>query len=267
MQKQAIIGVKQVFFILFFLVQMSAWAQETALSGVYQGHNLYIRNPYIAETDKFCIESVSINKREVVDIDLRLSAIQIDFQKIDLYAPVLVKIQHGDSCKPRFINPEAILFHSNFKFDSLEITDSLITWHTKGDKRAGLYTVEKLQDEYWEEVSTIRSKGEFEGADYVYFPLYDEGGNKYRIKYSIPEEGRFLYSEELELFHFNEPITFSPKSVTDKLTLSRHSDFEILDADGKTILSGSGRVIPLRRLKKGDYTIYLEGYTDTFIKK
>ncbi|MFY0652925.1 MAG: hypothetical protein JXQ96_12860 [Cyclobacteriaceae bacterium] len=252
--------------ISLILSLFTAYGQETVLTGVYQGHSLYIQNPYDAETDKFCIQSISVNKKEI-DLNLRLSAIKLNFSKVDLFTPVIVKINHADSCKPKFINPEAILFHSSFKYDSLFISDSLIRWHTKGDKREGVYTVEKLAGGgYWNEVSTIKAKGEFEGADYVYFPLYDEGGNKYRIKYSLPN-GRFLYSEEMEIFHFNDPITFSPKSVTDKITLSRPSDFQIMNSDGEVILSGSGRVIPLRRLKKGDYMIYLDGYTDSFIKK
>lgn len=257
--------VRKFLLIVILFSQFTVKGQETALTGVYQGNSLYIKNPYDAATDQFCIESISINKKEI-DLDLKLSAIKLNFKNVDLFTPVAVKIRHKEGCKPRFINPESILFHSSFKFDSLFITDSLLMWRTKGDSREGVYLVEKLADSYWDEVSTVNAKGDFEGADYVYFPSYDEGGNKYRIKYSLPN-GRFLYSQELEIYHYNEPITFSPKSVTDKITLSRHSDFEIMDAEGNVILSGSGREIPLRRLKKGDYRIYLEGYSDTFIKK
>lgn len=250
-------------FILFFSFGLKA--QETLITGVYQGHSLYIKNPYNKELGKFCINSIKVNHREI-DIDLKLSALKLDFKEWDLFSPVVVRVYHDEVCKPRFVNPEAILFHSSFKYDSLFISDSLIMWHSKGDKKEGLYTIEKLADDYWEEVSTIRAKGDFEGADYIYFPEYDVGGNKYRIKYSLPN-GRFLYSKELEIFHYNEPITFTPKSVTDIITLSRYSDYEIMDLEGNVILSGSGKVIPLRRLKKGDYMIYLEGYSDNFIKK
>lgn len=256
---------KTILFSLFVLSQFCLIAQETVLTGVYQGHSLYIKNPYGVQTDKFCIESISVNKKEI-DINLRLSALKLDFKNEDLFIPIVVKIKHSESCKPKFINPDAILFHSSFKYDSLFISDSLIRWHTKGDKREGLYTIEKLAENYWDEVSTINSKGEFEGADYVYFPDFKPGGNKYRIKYSLPN-GRFLYSEELELFHYDDPITFTPKSVSDKITLSRHSDYEILDLEGNVIVSGSGKIIPLRLLKKGDYMIYLEGYSDRFNKK
>ena len=241
------------------------------LTGVFQGHSLYVKNPYILEQDNFCIESISVNKRDV-DIDNKLTAIKLNFDGVDLYSPVMVKVYHKDSCRPKFVNPEAILFHSSFKYDSLYITDSLMYWHTKGDKREGIYTIEKLAGFEWLEESTIKAKGEFEGADYIYFPLFEDGGNKYRIKYSLPS-GRFLYSNELEVFHYPEPITFKPKSVTDKITLSQFADYRILDLEGNVIVSGSGRVIPLRRLKKGDYMLYLEGQTQSaaatypFVKK
>ncbi len=240
-------------------------AQETVLTGVYQGNSLYIKNPYDAASDSFCIESISINKKNI-QTDFKLSAIKLNFKDVGLFTPVVVKIKHKENCKPRFINPEAIRFHSSFKFDSLAITDSLIQWHTKGDSREGNYILEKLQGDYWQEITTIQAKGDFEGANYIYFPDYTEGGNKFRIKYTLPD-GRYLYSSEMEVFFYKEPITFTPKSVTDKITLSRHSEFQIMNAEGEVILSGAGRVIPLRRLKKGDYTIYLDGYTDNFIKK
>jgi hypothetical protein len=257
--------VRTILFSLFLLSQVNLKAQETVLTGVYQGHSLYIKNPYEPEIDKFCIQSITVNKKKI-DINLRLSALKLNFKNEDLFTPIIVRIKHDEGCKPKFINPESILFHSSFKYDSLFISDSIMSWHTKGDKREGVYIIEKLAEGYWDEVATINSKGEFEGADYVYFPSFKPSGNKYRIKYSLPN-GRFLYSEELEVFQFDDPITFSPKSVSDKITLSRYSEYEILDMEGNLIVSGAGRVIPLRKLKKGDYMIYLEGYTDRFNKK
>lgn len=247
--------------ISFFLSQFTAKSQESVLSGVYQGQNLYIQNPYLVSEDKFCIDTIRVNDQDIYT-NPQLSAVKLHFDKEMLFTPVMVKIKHNENCKPKFINPEAILYHSSFKFDSLTLTDSLIRWHTKGEKREGLYNVEKLNGTYWQSVNTIKPKGQFEGTSYVYYPEFDQGGNRFRIKYSLPDN-RYIYSQEVELFYHTQPITFSPKSVIDQMTLSQYADYKIMDSKRNVLVSGSGKVIPLRKLKRGDYFIYLEGATES----
>ena len=114
-------------------------------------------------------------------------------------------------------------------------------------------------------LKVIPSKGLFNGAAYVYYPQYSEGGNKYRIKYEL-SSGRYLYSMEMEHDHYPQQIFFSPRVVTDQMTFSQEADYEIL-RQGKVILSGRAKSIPLRRLPPGDYAIVLDGKADTFVKK
>lgn len=248
-----------------FLIK--AQTDTTSLTGVYKGHSLYIQNSYEVKYDAFCIEDIYINKK-IQRLNLNLSAIKVNFKGVDLFTPVSVQVVHGDSCKIRIVNPEAVLYHTSFKFDSLYLNDSIMHWYTKGDKRDGMFIVEKLHNEdYWEEVKRIRAKGRFDGAQYVYFPEHEAGGNKFRIRYELPN-GRFLYSKEMEFSYYPDPITFSPKVVQDEIILSRSSIYEIMDSGGNVILRGQGDEIPLRLLKPGDYSIVLEGQpAETFIKK
>ncbi|MFT7036563.1 MAG: hypothetical protein ACJA2S_005095 [Cyclobacteriaceae bacterium] len=252
---------RYLFFILAFVIQFTAKGQETVLSGVYQGQSLYIQNPYLISEGNYCINTISINKQKL-HLSSQLSAVKLNFEKIILFTPIIIAIQHKENCKPKFINPEAILYHSSFKFDSLAVNNSLIKWHSKGEKLEGLYGIEQLNGSGWQVINTIKSKGQFEGTSYVYYPKFDQGGNRFRIKYSLPNN-RYIYSDEVELFYFAEPITFSPKSVTDNMTLSTYAAYIILDSNKNIILSGSGVIIPLKKLKKGDYFIYLEGDTES----
>lgn len=255
--------------VLFIVALLSGWTfahgQETAITGVFKGQSLYVQNPYDRTSNEFCINRIHINSR-LVDINLRLSALKLNFKSIDLFTPVSVKIDHKESCKPKIINPEAILFHSSFKFDSLFLNDSILTWTTKGDRHEGNFTVEQLRGDFWDPVEKLRAKGIFEGTQYVYFPVHHDGGNKYRIKYSLPN-GRFLYSKEMEFVYYPEPVTFSPKVVQDRITLSRNAEYEIMNSGGDVILRGQAKEIPLRRLKPGDYFIHIEGMSESFVKK
>lgn len=257
---------KLVLFLPAYLLYTSALlGQETAITGVNKGHSLYIQNTYQKETNEFCINEIIINDR-ALDANLKLSAIKLNFKSVDLFAPVSVKVMHKESCKPRFINPESILYHSSFKFDSLFLNDSILTWTTKGDRREGKFIIEQLKADFWESVEKIRSKGIFEGTQYVFFPLHHDGGNKYRIKYELPN-GRFLYSKEMEFVYYPEPVTFSPRVVQDRITLSRNAEYEIMNSIGDVILRGQAKEIPLRLLKPGDYVILIEGLSDSFVKK
>jgi len=244
-----------------FLTQFAAKGQVSVLSGVYQGQSLYIQNPYLISEGKFCIDTIRVNNLDIYT-NPQISAVKLHFGKEMLFTPVMVMIKHNENCKPKFINPEAILYHSSFKFDSLTVNDSLISWHSKGEKIEGLYSVEKLNGTYWQSVNTINPKGQFEGSSYVYYPEFDQGGNRFRIKYSLPDN-RYIYSQEVELFYYADQITFSPKSVIDQMTLSQYADYKIMDSKRNVILSGSGQVVPLRKLKRGDYFIYLEGATES----
>ncbi|PIB35838.1 hypothetical protein BFP72_10760 [Reichenbachiella sp. 5M10] len=242
-----------------------ALGQDVHLTGVNKGESLYIKNPYLVDRESFCIQSIEVNGK-VTQTNLRLTAIRLGFSDVELYSPVSIKISHADSCQPKIINPEAILYYSSFKFDSLVLNDSILHWYTKGDRTEGRFVVEQLSVDHWEEVMTIRAKGRFDGAQYAYFPEQKDGGNKYRIRYELPN-GRYLYSDEIEYYHYPDGVTFSPKVVTDFMYLSREARFEILNSQGEIILQGTAKKIPLRRLQPGDYSIVLEGDLDTFVKK
>ncbi|UXP31896.1 hypothetical protein N6H18_16240 [Reichenbachiella agarivorans] len=255
-------------FLLLLLVVGSvqmAVGQDILLTGVNKGESLYIKNPYMVARDSFCIQSIMINGKPS-KVNLSLTAIRLNFNEVEMFSPVSVRIHHADSCTPKIVNPEAILYYSSFKFDSLVMRDSVLHWFTKGDRTEGRFVIEKLNKEYWDEVATQQAKGHFDGAQYVYYPEHSDGGNKYRIRYELPN-GRYLYSEEVEYYYYPKGVTFSPKVVTDVIYLSREARFEIMDISGTVILKGTAKKIPLRLLRPGNYTIMLDGDIDTFVKK
>ncbi len=250
---------------VLLVASLGVQAQEIKLTGVYKGKGIYIQNSYNAQTKEFCVSEILVNGKKS-SANLNLTAIHIPFTGFDLYTPVSITVSYKDSCTARIVNPDAILYHSSFKFDSLVLNDSVMHWYTKGDQVGGNFFVEKLDVDLWDVVKEVRAKGRFQGAQYVYFPEHHDGGNIYRVKYVAPNN-RYLYSMEMEHYHYPESVTFSPRVVKDKITLSRATSYEIMDEDGDVILRGNGKVIPLRLLKPGDYSIMLEGEVDTFIKK
>lgn len=241
-----------------------SYAQEVAITGVYQGKSLFIQNP-LSQATQFCIREISLNGRPLT-LNLKISAIEIDFAGTDLYTPVSIKIAHDSLCLPKIVNPQAIFWHSSFRFTAVSVSAEELKWSTRGEREQAVYVVEKLNGDTWLELAVMESKSQFAASEYIYLPEHSEGSNKYRIRYT-PPSGNYLYSDEVEVVFYKEPITFSPKVVTNILTLSRSSPFEILDTNDNVILTGNSKEIPLRLLKPGTYYIVLDGNREAFVKK
>ncbi|MEM6831795.1 MAG: hypothetical protein AAF551_14890 [Bacteroidota bacterium] len=233
----------------------------TNLAGVYQGKTLFIQNPYNPQTGDYCVVAVAINNQRLT-MNYRLSAIKLDFDKYELYSPVNITVYHADTvCQPVIINSEAVLFHTIFRFSEINLTDSALTWSTKGERGIGSFEVEKLEEGFWKKLQKMDATGAYEGAGYSFFPQMDDGHNKYRVRYNYPSGSRksYLYSMEMDFDYYPEPVEFKPRSASTKLFLSRATSYEIYDAKGELALQGQGNVVDVTLLGQGKYVIYFNG--------
>ena len=234
---------------------------ETNLAGVYQNKTLFIQNPYNRQTEEFCIQEVRINGNKV-EMNYNLSALKLDFDGYDSYTPVKIKILHKDSlCSPVIINPEAVLFHTIFRFAEISLSDSALYWYTKGERGIGAFEVERLQYGIWIDQEVIDATGSYEGQAYTHYPNLEEGSNKYRVKYNFPSGSRInhLYSQEIEFEFYPERVEFKPKSAKTRLYLSRATHYEIYDKGNTLVLEGQGSEIDVTVLRRGSYVIYFNG--------
>lgn len=261
--------------ILLILASLQLLAQsspktETNLAGVYQGKTLFIQNPFDNEAKEFCLEGIYINDY-FLNTNYKLSALKIDFKGYDLYTPVKLRLVHKDTiCAPTIVNPEAILFHTIFRFVDINLTDSAMTWSTKGESGVGEFEIERLMNGIWIDQEIRPALGRYEGAEYTYFPNLEEGANKYRVKYNFPQGRRIshIYSREVDFDFYPEPVEFTPKSAKTRLYLSRSTHYEIYNDGQKLVLEGQGREIDVTVLRRGRYVIYFNGNDPgTFIKE
>jgi hypothetical protein len=233
-----------------------AQSKQLQILGVYQGRTLFIQNPFDPKSKQFCVESIMLNNQPIA-INLNSSALKLDFNGIEVYAPVHITIVHLESCKPIVINPDAINFHSIFSFSKIAFQDSVIAWSTMGEKPDFRYTIEKYQLGIWDELDEVPAKALFGGASYTYQPLLDIGANKLRVK-CIMEDGAYLYSFEVDFHFYPEPVTFTPLETAGSLKFSRTANFEIYDAGGDLVHSGQGSATDVEHLPSGDYVIYFD---------
>ena len=237
---------------------LSAQNVETELVGVFQGTPLFIQNPYNAEQSSFCVSDIYVNSRRM-ELKYESSAIILKFEDQELYTPVAIRLISRDSlCRPVILNPDAVLFHTSYKFTEISLTDSVLSWSAEGERQAGEYVVEKLISNFWREQGRLTAKGKFEKASYTFEPDLEEGGNKYRVKYEFGR-GWYLYSSEIDYDFYPEPVSFGPYKVKDKITLSRFSPYEIYNQESQLVLTGSGKNIDVTSLEIGEYVIFFNG--------
>ena len=114
---------KLLFFLILFISCYTITAKELKYSGIYQGENLYVLNPFASTGVGFCIYRIQVNG-EVTTDDINSSSIEIDFEAMDIIHgdKVEVVIKHKGDCQPKVINPDVLKPKSTFDVTNLAIT-------------------------------------------------------------------------------------------------------------------------------------------------
>ena len=82
---------------------------DISITGIYQGKNLYVQNPFSSNNVGFCVTEVKVNGNITTD-ETQSSAFEIDLkaQNLKLQEPVTVVIYHKEGCNPKILNPEVL---------------------------------------------------------------------------------------------------------------------------------------------------------------
>lgn len=246
-------------------VAIIAQQKEFTVTGEYQGKNIYVQNPLSSDKVSFCTIKVFLNNEEFINAP-KTSAFEINLSNLSVGDPVVIKILHKEGCVPKIINPQVIRSKSKFQFTASSTNENSISWSTEGEQPNGKYLVEQYRNEKWVVINTIPNKGSFDANLYSIEPTHHSGENKYRIKY-IQSDGKIFYSRVFDFFNNVDPISFYPMRVSDKITLSREADFEVLDTYGNMVASGRGTEIACDKLKSGVYYLNIDNRTEKFFKK
>ncbi len=251
--------------LLLIISLCSAQAGVFTISGVYQGKNLYVQNPFTGNLKDFCTEDVFVNDVKVMS-NIKSSAYEIDLSHLKMNDPVDIKITHKDDCKPKVLNPQVIRVNSAFQFISFNVDAESLSWVTKGEKTNGKVFIEQFLNNSWLAVKEIPGKGSATINNYSLEEIHHSGLNKYRVKY-LEKDGQVFYSKVVEFTSSKQPVAFYPKRVTSKVTLTRAVPFEVIDSYGNSVKKGSGMEIDMSDLKEGVYYLNFDNRTEKVLKK
>lgn len=257
---------KNFFFSYFCLAFINlTYSGIITLSGVYQGKNLYVQNPFTGNLKDFCVDEVYVNDVKVMS-GIKSSVFEIDLSHLKLNDPVEIKITHKDDCIPKVLNQQVIRVTSAFQFISFTVDAENLSWVTKGEKQNGKIFVEQFLNNSWTTVKELPAKGSSTINNYSIPEMHHSGLNKYRIKY-LEKDGQVFYSRVVEHMSNKEMVTFYPKRVTNVVFLSRSVPFEVIDAYGNLVKKGTGNEIDMSDLKEGVYYLNFDNRTEKVLKK
>lgn len=257
-------------FLGFLFIVFPNFAGEIVIEGKYSGKDIYVRNPFIKENGKYCIQEVWVNDDKVLDYP-EVSAVRVSLSHLALGKSVRIRLVHSDFCTPQVLNPGVLSLATNFRFIKTLSTNNSIEWTTEGEIIAGSFVVEvqkydAYEKTYWDSLTFIPAKGELGRNFYSVEPKHVGGDNYYRIKY-LPLEGRVRYSAEIIYTSTDEPIYILDDVITTNLEFSKDCEFTIKDSFGRFVTSGFGDEVYLEDLKPGEYFVTFQNRTERFVKK
>ena len=243
--------------------------QSIVLSGVYQGTDLYVQNPFSGQGVSFCVFEVRVNG-EVTSDEVNSSAFAIDFQVLGLKVgdEIEVVISYKDGCSPRVLNPEVLNPRSTFEVLTIGVDDQMVlTWTTTNEAGELPYYVEQFRWNKWVragEVSGIGTPGEHE---YQFKITPHSGVNQVRIR-QADYRGESRTSETIEFSGGVQSVTFEPDKPKDVITFSSATSFEVFDRYGRLVKKGYDRTLDVAELEKGEYYLnYDNSFGETFKKR
>ena len=245
-------------------------AGEIIIEGKYSGKDIYVRNPFIKENGRYCIQEVWVNDEKLLDYP-EVSAVRISLSHLPLGKSVAIRLVHSDFCTPQILNPDVLKLATNCRFIETFSTNNSIEWTSEGEIRAGSFVVEvqkydAYERSFWDSLTFIRAKGELGKNQYSVEPRHVGGDNHYRIKY-MPLEGRVRYSAEIIYTSTEEPIYILDDVITTHLEFSKDCEYTIKDSFGRFVTSGFSDEVYLEDLKPGEYFVTFQNRTERFVKK
>ena len=255
--------------VIFFLTANIASAEEITITGIYQGENLFVMNPFAATGVGFCVYEVTVNGQITTD-EINSSAFEIDLSVFQLKVgdKVTVIIKHKEGCLPKILNQEVLQSKSTFKIIEIAVDrkNNLLKWSASNEKGPLPYQVEQFKWKKWVNIGTVTGKGTASVNNYSIEITAHSGLNKFRVK-QVDYSQKPRYSPEATYRSLEPEVTFSPEKPKNEIKFSAVTSYEIYDFYGRLITKGRGNLVDITKYKKGDYFINYDNSMGQFSKK
>lgn len=261
---------KQLYSLFLLLIPFLASASENiVVSGVYQGSDLYVQNPFMSEGVSFCVFEVRVNG-DVTSDEVNSSAFVVDLDIMGLKVgdAVEVIISHKPGCQPRILNPEVLKPRSSFKVEEIAVSDGgLLNWSTTGEAGELPFVVEQFRWNKWVRAGEVMGAGKPQLQQYQFQVTPHSGKNVVRIK-QTDHRKITVTSEPVEFVTKIPEVTFALDKSRNKITFTHQTQYEIFDEYGNLMKTGFDKEIDVEPLERGSYYLnYDRSFGETFKKR
>jgi len=254
---------------ILILTSFAVNAQDTiVLQGHYFGKNLYLLNPSVGKDTVYCIKKILVNDQLTKD-ELHSNSFESDFSLMGIQtgAEVKILIIHDTACTPKVINPEVLQPQSTFAFVVAKADKTgKLTWQVKGDLFS-TFTVEQFRWKKWITLGEVDITDTVKKNFYVFEIKPHFGPMQCRISHT-DEKGNIVYSKLIKFRSAAaKEIFLTTTKVTNDITFTGETAYEVFDEKGNFILDGYGTSINITDLAKGKYWINYDNKTEMVTKK
>lgn len=247
----------------------TVFSQDTiVVQGHYYGKNLYVINPTNKTDSSFCVKKVLVNNQPTKD-ELKSNSFEVDFSLLNIAIGKEVKILiiHDKACNPKVINKEVLQPQSTFAFVNAKIDKTgKIIWTVKGDLYSP-FTVEQYRWKKWISLGDVDLTDTVKKNTYEYETKPHFGPNQFRVSHT-DVKGIAVYSK---IIKYRNPaikeVMLASTKVTDEITFTGETAYELFDEKGTFIMDGFGTTINLSDLSKGKYWVNYDNKTELITKK
>lgn len=249
------------------LVTLAAHAGVYVYTGVYQGKDLYVKNPFLSDGVGFCVFEVKVNGKLTSD-EVNSSAFAIDLAQFNMSVgqPLEVIIRTKDECEPQLINPNAIAPSSTCKVTNLNLDGSTIQFSTTGETSNLPFLIEQFKWNKWVVVGILEGKGtQGKMNNYSMEVPTTQGMNQFRIRQDDGKGKHYLMEKEISTSQAAVDLKF--EKIYDKIEFTGATDYEIFDAYGVLVAEGRGSVVDCAGWPSGMYYLNFDNQFGRIIRK
>jgi len=246
---------------IFLCISIYAQENKIVLEGLYQGKNLYVKNP---PTDSgFCTTKVLVNNKEVAF--KKESTFEIEFRELglELGDSLKVVIDHRGNCKPKVINEMACYSTTTPYIKSMKASkEGVLTWTIDKEQDTIPFIIEHFRWNKWVKVGELQGTSTRAGNEYEFKMTPNSGKNKVRIVLQ-DDLGRKGFSQAIDFDSGIETETFYVDNTKKQIIFSNETMYELYDKYGNVLKKGNGKIVDCSEFKKGVYYMNYDNKTAT----
>ena len=242
-------------------------AEVVVISGIYQGKDLYVKNPLTTSGIGFCIFEVLVNGQITSD-EVNSPAFAVDLKVWSLKQgdPVEIVLRCKENCEVKVINPEVIYPNSTYEVASMNITpDGLLTWNTSKESSSIPYMIEQFRWNRWVKIGEVLGLGSPSENHYTFQASLHSGLNTFRL-YQLDFKGQRI-SQELKVESRTPVVTITSSKITNVLGFSAETDFEIYSEYGALVKTGRASNVDTSKFYKGKYYVSYDSKGGVIVEK